>query len=141
MAISTTALALPASTISESSLNVPHGVAPTTPVNGDVWGTTSGFFTQINGITVDLARLGIESVSASTNITKFKTLFTGSTVGQVLTLPTGTPGVEYQIRNSGSVAVTVARSSSDTIEGATTFVLNPGEAISLTFVGTDWTVF
>jgi len=35
-----------------AGLNVPHGVAPTTPVNGDMWTTTAGLFVRINGATV-----------------------------------------------------------------------------------------
>jgi len=39
-----------ASSTSTAGLNVPHGAAPTpTPVNGDVWSTTSGLFVRING--------------------------------------------------------------------------------------------
>ena len=39
-------------TTSLASLNLPHGVAPTTPTNGDVWTTTAGIYTRINGATV-----------------------------------------------------------------------------------------
>lgn len=42
----------PASSTSRASLNVPHGSAPTSPVNGDIWTTTSGLFVRINGVTV-----------------------------------------------------------------------------------------
>lgn len=40
-----------ASTTVRASLNVPHGTAPTSPVNGDMWTTTAGVFIRINGIT------------------------------------------------------------------------------------------
>jgi hypothetical protein len=36
---------------SAASANLPHGVAPTTPVNGDIWTTTAGIFARINGVT------------------------------------------------------------------------------------------
>lgn len=45
-------LTLPAATATTASLRVSPGVAPTSPVNGDVWTTTSGVFAQINGATV-----------------------------------------------------------------------------------------
>lgn len=48
----TTALATPAGTTGISSLRVPHGVAPTAPVNGDLWSTTAGFYGRVNGATV-----------------------------------------------------------------------------------------
>lgn len=44
-------LTLPASTTSAASANIPHGTAPTSPSNGDVWSTTAGLFVRINGST------------------------------------------------------------------------------------------
>lgn len=40
-----------ASTTTQASLNIPHGVAPTSPVDGDVWSTTAGLFIRVNGVT------------------------------------------------------------------------------------------
>lgn len=37
-----------------SGFNLPHGVAPTSPVNGDVWTTTTAAFVRINGVTQQL---------------------------------------------------------------------------------------
>lgn len=41
-----------ASTATTSGLNLPHGAAPTTPVNGDIWTTTAGIYSRINGATI-----------------------------------------------------------------------------------------
>jgi hypothetical protein len=41
-----------ASTTAKAPLNIPHGTAPTSPVNGDIWTTTAGLFVRINGVTV-----------------------------------------------------------------------------------------
>jgi len=41
-----------ASSSSEAGLTLPHGTAPTTPVNGDIWTTTSGIYSHINGATI-----------------------------------------------------------------------------------------
>lgn len=49
---STTNLNLAASTTGVSTLRVPHGSAPSSPVNGDMWTTTAGLFVRINGATV-----------------------------------------------------------------------------------------
>lgn len=46
-----TGMVFPVGTTALSSLRIPHGAAPTTPVNGDVWTTTVGLFIQINGVT------------------------------------------------------------------------------------------
>lgn len=50
-----TFVATGASTAAVSSLRIPHGVAPTTPVDGDIWTTTTGMFVRINGLTYTLA--------------------------------------------------------------------------------------
>lgn len=41
-----------ASVAAKAGLRLPHGAAPTAPVNGDVWTTTAGLFVRINGATV-----------------------------------------------------------------------------------------
>lgn len=51
--ITTAGLALTAATTTSSAgLRVPHGTAPTTPTNGDVWTTTAGMYVCVNGVTV-----------------------------------------------------------------------------------------
>jgi len=40
-----------ASTAGTASLNIPPGVAPTSPTNGDIWETTSGVLARVNGAT------------------------------------------------------------------------------------------
>lgn len=34
-----------------AGLRIPHGVAPTSPVDGDMWTTTAGLFVRVNGVT------------------------------------------------------------------------------------------
>jgi len=43
---------------SGASINIPHGAVPSTPLDGDVWTTTAGYFARINGVTVDLSAGG-----------------------------------------------------------------------------------
>lgn len=43
---------MPAGTTSVAPLNIPHGSAPTAPVNGDIWTTTAGLYVRINGSTI-----------------------------------------------------------------------------------------
>lgn len=51
--VTTTAtLITAASVVGQAGLRLPHGAAPTAPVNGDVWTTTAGLFVRINGATV-----------------------------------------------------------------------------------------
>lgn len=42
----------PAATTSIPSIRLPHGTAPTSPVDGDMWTTTAGLYVRINGTTV-----------------------------------------------------------------------------------------
>jgi hypothetical protein len=51
IAFGTTPL-FPQSTTLSASLRVPHGVAPTNPVNGDIWTTTAGVFARVDNSTV-----------------------------------------------------------------------------------------
>lgn len=41
-----------ASATGGAGLRLPHGAAPTSPTNGDLWTTTAGLFVRINGATV-----------------------------------------------------------------------------------------
>jgi hypothetical protein len=41
-----------AASASNASIRLPHGSAPSSPVNGDTWTTTAGIFVRINGVTV-----------------------------------------------------------------------------------------
>lgn len=50
-------LTLPASTTAGATLNIPQGVGPTSPVNGDIWTTSAGLFIRIATITRQLATL------------------------------------------------------------------------------------
>jgi hypothetical protein len=40
-----------ASATGGAGLRLPHGAAPTSPVDGDVWTTTTGVFARVNGVT------------------------------------------------------------------------------------------
>jgi hypothetical protein len=51
-ASSTSALTLAAGTTGVASLRIPHGAAPSSPVDGDIWTTTAGIFVRVNGATV-----------------------------------------------------------------------------------------
>lgn len=41
-----------ASAAGGAGLRAPHGAAPSSPVNGDMWTTTAGLFVRVNGVTV-----------------------------------------------------------------------------------------
>lgn len=67
-ALTTTGLVTtPASAAGGAGLNLPHGAAPTTPVNGDVWTTTAGMFVRVNGATQGPLGVGGPTGSGTTN--------------------------------------------------------------------------
>jgi hypothetical protein len=51
-AVSADSFRAAASSANRAGLRLPHGVAPTSPVNGDMWTTTAGLFVRVNGTTV-----------------------------------------------------------------------------------------
>lgn len=42
----------PAGVSGGASLRVPHGTAPSSPTDGDVWTTSAGLFVRVNGVTI-----------------------------------------------------------------------------------------
>ena len=71
-----------ASATGNAGLNVPHGTAPTLPVNGDVWTTTTGYFARINGVTVQLSdAVGVVLIAGAQNVTGLKTFDAGIEIG------------------------------------------------------------
>jgi hypothetical protein len=51
-----------ASTAGSAAIRAPHGAVPTTPVNGDFWSTSTGFYGQVNGVTVGPWGPGIQGI-------------------------------------------------------------------------------
>jgi hypothetical protein len=97
-----TGLALTAaSTTSTAGLRVPHGAAPTSPTNGDVWTTTAGMYARINGATV-----GPLSAGGS---------FTGGTLTTALN-----EAPLVTIASSSTVAIGAAAANSISVTGTTT---------------------
>lgn len=54
-----------ASATGGAGLNLPHGAAPTTPTNGDLWSTTTGLFVRLNGATAQMAPLAAPTFTGS----------------------------------------------------------------------------
>jgi hypothetical protein len=78
-----------ASATGNAGLNLPPGTAPTSPVNGDCWTTTAGFYCQINGATVGpygASLLGTNNTFTGTNafaaVTATSLLASGIVSGQ-----------------------------------------------------------
>lgn len=115
----TARLHVAASTTGAASLRIPHGTAPTSPNDGDLWTTTTSIYARINGSTVDLVSGG--GIGGST----------GATDNSILRAD-GTGGATLQ--NS---PVTIADDGGITSNGTSSiidFILNPS-------TGNDFSVF
>lgn len=79
-----------ASTTTTAGLNIPHGTAPTAPVNGDVWTTTSGLFWRQNGSTKQTMNLGdTQTVSGNITFSNASLTLGNSTAASTYNLGTG----------------------------------------------------
>ena len=80
----------PASTTTTAGLRIAHGSAPTTPVNGDVWTTTGGFFWRQNGTTYQAVNLsGTQTVSGAITFSNATLTLGNSTAASTYNLGTG----------------------------------------------------
>jgi hypothetical protein len=52
-------------TTATATINLPHGTAPTTPVNGDMWSTTSGVYARVNGSTIQITTGSGDNISVN----------------------------------------------------------------------------
>lgn len=161
-------LVLGTSATTGASATVPHGAAPTTPVNGDIWSTTGGFFFRQNGATVQFADLSSAQTLASKTLTSpiingYRVAITTRTTGYTattsdygilcnattaaftITLPTAASvgGRQYFIKkvDSSANAITIATTASQTIEGVTTRTLTAQwQSLHVMSDGANWVI-
>jgi len=79
-----------ASTTANAGFNIAHGAAPTSPVNGDIWTTTTGLFARINNGTRQFATLSDgQSFSGNNTFTGPTLTFGNSTAASTVNIGTG----------------------------------------------------
>lgn len=98
-----------ASTTTRAGVNIPHGAAPSVPVDGDWWTTTAGAFVRINGVTQNL-------LTPSDGVTK-----TGTPVNNQVAVFTDSDTVEGHTSftydsSTASMNVAEIRRASDTFQ-------------------------
>jgi hypothetical protein len=79
-----------------ASLNLPHGTAPTSPANGDVWTTTDGVYARINGATVGPLGAGGAESTPGWSVTA-----TGTGSSQNITIPEAVTAASVLVFVSG----------------------------------------
>jgi hypothetical protein len=77
-----------ASAAGAAGLRVPHGAAPTTPTNGDLWTTTAGLYARINGATI--GPFATSAGSLTNPMTSVGDVIVGTTAGAPARLAIGT---------------------------------------------------
>lgn len=120
-------LKTPASSTTVASIRLPHGVAPTTPEDGDEWTTTAGRFSRINGTTVDIthgvlthARLptgsGTWDIGGGNTLTFTRNMSIGGTlvVGGAVTFN----GTSVKLSNASNGQFTLARAFTSAFDSA-----------------------
>lgn len=139
------------------SANIPHGTAPTSPSNGDMWTTTGGLFVRINGATVGplsggsaLSFITESSSTSSPNATVYAAALTvsmASTNADLVLSPKGTGALLANLPNGGAggdkrgASATDwqrSRSASTQVAGATGSTISGGR--QNTAAGDDSTV-
>ena len=111
-----------ATTTSNAGFNIPHGTAPTSPVNGDVWTTTASVFARINGTTQTLAQL---ASPAFTGVPTAPTASAGASSTQLATTAFVTTAANLKANLAsptftGTPAAPTAATSTNTTQIATT---------------------
>lgn len=139
-----------ASATGNAGLNIPAGVAPTTPVNGDLWSTSLGFLAQFNGVTKQLATVPGSVLALATNTTLTLAQlcgvaqFTAASVTATLPASSTAPN-QTMIFLGGLYGGTVAGNAAETITPAigpavNTLLVAPGQFVTLSCNGTGWQV-
>ena len=126
-----------ASAVGSAGLNLPHGLTPTSPVNGDMWTGTTNLSVRISGATQTIAALNVSNTFSGTNTFSNATnsfgtstaagttgLATGATIsGATKTVNVGTGGLA-----GSTTAITVGSTtgtSTTTLNGTVTFANGP----------------
>lgn len=124
------------SNIAVSALSATGTASSTTYLRGDgSWSTPAGG----SGITRSVATVTSTVTVAAAAATDYVVLIGAS---GVVTLPTAVGNTNlYKLKNIDTANKTISTTSSQTIDGATTFVLSPNGAIDLVSDGSNWRIF
>lgn len=127
-------LILTASTTSLSSLNLPSGTAPTSPVNGDMWYDGSHMYGRVNGATAQLDNQAtpVVEVTSSSQAAAVNTKYIANKTTLVtITLPAAAvQGDQILIRGKGTGGWKLAQNASQTIHGASDTTTGTGGSLA-----------
>lgn len=124
--VTTGKLITQASGTSGAGLNLPQGVAPSSPVNGDLWTTSAGLYAEIAGATVGPFGTGGGANNASANDLAYYAT-TGNVVSGVATANSGV----LVTSSSGVPAIATTLPAGLTIGAFTGTLVNYADAYNL----------
>lgn len=134
----------PASTTAGAGLRIPHGVAPTTAVNGDIWTTSSGLFANIDGAVKQYPTLSDRNNFTGNNTFSGTTLIFGNSTA-FSTTNIGTGATEENATKTVNIATNGTSGSSTNvnigpIDGGGTTTLGQSTGASTVNIGTGATL-
>lgn len=94
-----------ATTATAAGFNLPHGTAPSSPTNGDVWTTTAGIYVRVNGSTVGPLGTGGGGTTTNSMVVKFDT---GTTEGTDLYTFNGSAAKTVDFQAGANITLTKA---------------------------------
>ena len=138
---------VPASTTATAGLTIPHGVQPTTPVNGEIWTTTSGLFSYINGATKQFVDFdSSQTISGSKTFSNATLILGNSTTSSTINIGTGATvtantksvniGTSGVVGSTTTVVVGSTTGTSTTTLQGTTSAVTPAALNNTTTVAT-----
>lgn len=117
-----------ASTTTTAGLIIPHGTAPTSPVNGDIWTTTSGLFMRQNGSTQQYMDLGgTQTISGAKTFSSNTLTFSnaaGTSTTNIATGATASATTKTVNIGTGGVAGSTTNINIGTTTGTATATVN-----------------
>jgi hypothetical protein len=123
------------STTANAGFNVAHGVAPTTPVNGDIWTTTSGLFMRQNGVNKQYVDFdGSQTINGNKTFSNANQTLGNSTAAGTISVGTGATisgsTKTINIGTAGASGSTTAVNIGSSVAGATSSITLNGVAIA-----------
>ena len=134
----------PASVTLGAGIRIPHGVAPSSPVNGDIWTTTSGLFANINSAVKQFPTLSDGNTFSGNNTFSGQTLIFGNNA-DASTVNIGIGANAADIQKTVNIATNGAEGSTTTVRmgpiaGESSMTFGQSNATSTVNIGTGATV-
>lgn len=129
-----------ATSASAAGLNLPHGTAPSSPVNGDLWSTTAGLYARVNSATLEIVTAtGTQTLTNKTLTTPSITTptMTGTPIEDIFTI---TDAAAFEIDPANGSIQTITLGANRTPKGtnfqngqSVTLAVDDGTAYTITW--------